>query len=72
MSKGLISIGSIIDYPTVHEKHVIGEVELILKNTVVVRDRFEDTHLVLIKTLEEDGMTVDDETYVYKNRYSRS
>lgn len=71
MSNTLISVGSTIDYPTVHEKHVIGKVELILKNTLVIRDKYEETHLVLIKTVEQDGASVDEETYVYKNRYSR-
>ncbi|MGX4685881.1 hypothetical protein JNUCC83_03165 [Vagococcus sp. JNUCC 83] len=71
MSKTLVSIGSIIDYPTVHHKRVIGRVEVILKNTILIRDKFEQTHLVLIKTVEKDGFEVDEETYIYKNRYSK-
>lgn len=31
MSKTLIKIGSVIDYPTVHDEQIAGEVELILK-----------------------------------------
>ena len=72
MSKTLVSIGSIIDYPTVHNKNVTGRVELILENTIIVRDKSENTHLVLIKTVVNDGFDVDKKTHVYKNRYSKN
>ena len=67
----MIVIGSIIDYPTVHEKQVVGEVQTILENTVVVRDSDEDTHLVLKSTIEEDGYSVDEKTNVQKTRFTR-
>ena len=71
MSKVMVAIGSVIDYPTVHDEKVVGEVELILENTVIVRDSDDDTHLVLKSILEEDGLAVDEKTYVHKTRYSR-
>ncbi|MGX6971316.1 hypothetical protein [Vagococcus bubulae] len=72
MSKTLVSIGSIIEYPTVHQEKVVGRVEQILKNTIIIRDKFKNTHLVLIKTVEKSGVSVDEETYIYKNRYSKN
>ncbi|MBO0444152.1 hypothetical protein [Vagococcus fluvialis] len=60
MSKIMIVIGSIIDYPTVHEEQV------------VVRDYDEDTYIVLKSTIEEDGYSVDDKNYVHKTRFTRS
>ncbi|MBO0476011.1 hypothetical protein DOK76_02945 [Vagococcus sp. DIV0080] len=71
MSKTMITIGSVIDYPTVHDEHVTGQVELILKNTVIIRDTDDDTHLVLKSILKEDGLSVDDQTYSIKTRYNR-
>ncbi|AQP53490.1 hypothetical protein CBF34_00035 [Vagococcus penaei] len=72
MSKTLISIGSIIDYPTVHKEKITGKVELILSNTILIRDKYDDTHLVLKKAVEKDGFDIDEKTYVYATRYSRN
>lgn len=71
MSKTLIKIGSVIDYPTVHDEQIAGEVELILENTVMVRDFEDDTHLVLKSTLTEDGLSVDEQTFIPRTRFSR-
>lgn len=68
----MIAIGSVIDYPTVHNEQVVGEVEMILENTVIVRDSYDDTHLVLKSILKDDGFAVDERTYVHKTRYTRS
>lgn len=68
----MIIIGSVIDYPTVHEKQVVGQVESILENTVVIRDKYDETHLVLKSNIEEDGFTIDEITNVHKTRYTRS
>lgn len=67
----MIIIGSVIDYPTVHEKQVVGQVETILENTVVIRDKHDETHLVLKSNIEEDGFTIDEITNVHKTRYTR-
>ncbi|MGY3766165.1 hypothetical protein ACWOAH_06370 [Vagococcus vulneris] len=72
MSKTIISIGSVINHPTVHDKDVTGRVELILENTVIVRDSDGDTHLVTKEILEDDGFSVDEKTYVYQNHFTRS
>lgn len=67
----MIKIGSVIDYPTVHDEQVAGHVELILENTVIVRDFEDDMHLVLKSTIKEDGLAIDEQTHVPKTRYSR-
>ncbi|WP_147408662.1 MULTISPECIES: hypothetical protein [Vagococcus] len=71
MSNLLVSIGSTIESSTVHHKKVVRTVELILKHTVLIRDEFDETHLVLIETLAKHGLDVDDETSIYKTKYSR-
>lgn len=71
MSKTMIKIGSIIDYPTVHDKQIAGEVELILENTVMIRDFEDDTHLVLKRTLTEDGLFVDEQSFVPRTQFSK-
>ncbi|MDT2832849.1 hypothetical protein P7H70_02180 [Vagococcus carniphilus] len=72
MSKVMIVIGSIIDYPTVHNKKVVGKVELILENTLLIRDSVDETHLVLKSSLEQDGYSIDEKTYVNKRQFTNS
>ena len=72
MPKTLITIGSVIDYPTIHEDKVVGHVEQILENTLLIRDLDDETHLVLKSNLKDDGLKVDEKTYIYKTRYNRS
>lgn len=67
----MIVIGSVIDYPTVHDKQVVGHVETILENTVVIRDNYDETHLILKSEIERDGFTIDEITNVHKTRYTR-
>ncbi|MGO2084008.1 hypothetical protein [Vagococcus sp.] len=71
MSKVMITIGSVIDYPTIHHDKIVGQVELILENTVIVRDFEDGTHLVLKRLLQEDGFSVDERTYRHKTQYSK-
>lgn len=72
MSKVTIKIGSVIDYPTIHHKKIVGQVELILENTVIVRDFSDATHLVLKSLLIDDGFFVDEKTYRHQTQYTRS
>lgn len=71
MSKDMISIGSVINYPSVHNDNVLGKVEVILQNTVIVRDSDEDTHLILKSSIQKDGFSVDEETARHQNGYRR-
>lgn len=41
----LISIGSFIEYPTVRKKLISDKVEVILENTLLIRDKYNQTHL---------------------------
>lgn len=71
MTKGIISIGSVVDYPTIHNKKVAGKVELILENTIVVRDSDDSTHLVLKSVIEEAGFSIDEKTHNHKTQYTK-
>lgn len=72
MSKVMITVGSVIDYPTIHNKKVVGKVEVILENTVIVRDFSDGTHLVLKSILQEDGFSVDEKTNTHRTPYTKS
>ncbi len=72
MSKVLIAVGSVIEYPTIHNKKVVGKVEVILENTVIVRDSSDGTHVVLKSTLKEDGRSIDEKTNTHRTPYTRS
>lgn len=67
----MVVVGTVVDYPTVHDKKIKGKIELILENTVIVRDSEDGTHVVLKKTIEEDGFLVDEPTHQHKTRYTR-
>jgi len=71
MSKGMITVGSMITYPTVHNKVVNGRVEKIYDFTVMVRDKNKDTHLIMKTTIKKDGFLIDVNTPMYKVGYTK-
>ncbi|WP_326717823.1 hypothetical protein [Vagococcus jeotgali] len=71
MSKAMVTVDSFVDSLTVHSEEVVGRVEVILENTVLIRDEEDDTHLVLKSTLIEEGYSVDEQTHSYRSPYRR-
>lgn len=59
MPEQVTTIGETIKGKTVHEQFVMGEVESILFNTVVLRDNNGDTHLLSKKDIEKDSVSFD-------------
>lgn len=60
MSEKQIAIGSFITAKTVHNNNIYGQVTAILTNTLVIVDKHNKKHLVVLKDLVKQGFSIND------------